>query len=252
MVHVVNMTRRREMPMYPKILLVDDIQMFLEIQRNILKPLSVQIATAADGHEALGVVEQFKPDLIVLDMNMPRMDGIACCKALKQHQKHRRIPVIMTVSAFGTGPEPWRAAGCDAVLHKPLDAGKFLEAVTAFLPGIDRRSKRAPLLAPVVVRTGGRTFGGALINISRSGACLEPDERIELGAAVALTFHLNSSRNSTLVLRGSVVRLRSPDAHGMQAGVGVAFANTARLQELDAFIDGCHSLRQAEASPLSG
>jgi len=211
--------------------------MFLEIQKNILKPLPVQIATAADGNAALELVKRFGPDLVVLDMNMPKMDGVACCRALKQHRDFRRIPVIMTISSFGGNEELCRAAGCDALLHKPIDAGSFLDAVTAFIPDIERRSRRIPLLAPVVVRTGGRTFGAALLDLSSSGACLEPDESVEVGATVDLTLQLRSAE--TLELRGRVVRLRSADANGMHAGMGVAFEATAQLQkELDNLVGG--------------
>jgi len=222
-----------------KILLVDDIPMFLEIQKDLLKPFPVQIATAADGLEALGLVERFGPDLVVLDMHMPGMDGVACCSALKLHSKHRRIPIIMMVSTLECEAEICRAAGCDAVLQKPLDAGSFLDAVNAFIPGIEARSKRVPLLAPVVVRSGGRTFGGALLNISRSGACLEPDENVAVGAPVELTLQLPSAEKGTVELRGSVVRLRSPDINGMHAGVGICFEDPVQLQkDLDTLIKG--------------
>jgi CheY-like chemotaxis protein len=216
---------------FPKILLVDDIQMFLEIQKDLLKPLPVQIATAADGQEALGVVEQFAPDLVILDMNMPRMNGLACCQALKRHRDFRRIPVIMTVSIFGGDAELCRAAGCDALLHKPLDAGIFLDTVASFIPAIERRSRRVPLLAPVVVRTGGRTFGGALLDISKSGASLEPDECMEVGAAVDLTFHLRFERACTVQLQGCVVRQLPADIKGMNTAVAIAFTPSAKLQE---------------------
>lgn len=213
--------------MYPKILLVDDIPMFLEIQRQILEPLPVQVALATGGREALRLADRLGPDLVVLDMNMPELDGVACCRALKRHREHRRIPIIMTVSDFGCDAELCLEAGCDTVLRKPLEAGRFLEAVTCLIPGLERRDRRLPLLRPVRVRSGGRSFGGALLNISKSGACLDPDETVKLGAPVELSFELSSTPECRFELRGRVVRLQPPDARGMQGEVGVAFVPDA-------------------------
>lgn len=208
-----------------KILLVDDISMFLEIQKNILQALPVQIATARDGHEALRLVEQFGPDLVVMDANMPGMDGIACCSALKQHREHRRIPVIMTIPNCADNAELCRAAGCDALLQKPLETGLFLDAVTSFIPDIERRNRRVSLLAPVLITIGGRRVNGAIVNISRAGAFVEPDESLDIGAAVELTFTLPAPGHPTLHLPGRVTRLCSADAKGMNGGVGVAFTS---------------------------
>jgi CheY-like chemotaxis protein len=210
-------------PIIPRILLVDDINMFLEIQKNMLRSLPVEIATAADGNEALLVVEHFQPDLIVMDSNMPKLDGIACCKALKQNGRHRGIPVIMTVPNCSDHDDVCRDAGCDALLKKPLDAGMFLNAVTGFIPVVERRERRVKLLAPAVISTGGREITGAMVNISRTGAFVEPDEPVKVGATVELRFCLPALVGHPLSLKGKVVRSCAPDAKGMHSGMGVAF-----------------------------
>ncbi|HJV64570.1 MAG TPA: response regulator [Geomonas sp.] len=212
-------------PANPRILLVDDIKMFLDIQKNILQALPVDVATATNGHEALRLVEEFSPDLIVLDSNMPGMDGVTCCSELKQHHRHRRIPVIMTVPNCDDNAALCRAAGCEAVLRKPLDAGVFLDAVTCFIPLVERRDRRVEILVPVYIKIQGRQFSGAILNISRSGALIEPDEPVPAGAILQINFTLPLVNKSPIQLYAKVVRLCSPDSHGMHAGAGVAFVS---------------------------
>jgi CheY-like chemotaxis protein len=207
----------------PRILLVDDIRMFLDIQKNILQALPVEVATATDGQEALRLVDEFSPDLIVLDSNMPGMDGVTCCAELKQHHRHRRIPVIMTVPNCDDNAALCRSAGCEAVLRKPLDAGVFLDAVTCFIPLVERRDRRVELLVPVEIKTQGRQFSGAILNISRSGALIEPDDTLSMGAELQLSFTLPLLGKAPCQLHAKVVRLCSSDLHGMHAGAGVAF-----------------------------
>ena len=67
-----------------KILLVDDVKLLLEVQKKYLSASLIQILTACDGHEALEVAGKERPDLIIMDNYMPRMDGITCCRLIKQ------------------------------------------------------------------------------------------------------------------------------------------------------------------------
>lgn len=207
----------------PKILLVDDIKMFLEIQKNMLQALPVEVATATGGEEALGVVDEFAPDLIVLDANMPKMDGVDCCRLLKQHDRHSRIPVIMTVPNCSDNAALCREAGCDAILRKPLDTGIFLDAITCFIPVVERRDRRVELLTPVQVTMGRRVISGALLDISRSGACFEPDEVIATGTTVELSFTLPAADRPVIKMRAKVVRNGTTDLPGQLSGTGVAF-----------------------------
>lgn len=223
----------------PKILLVDDIKMFLEIQRNMLEALPVEVLTATDGDQALRMVDEFGPDLIVLDANMPGMDGVTCCSTLKQHARHRRIPVIMTVPNCADTDELCRAAGCEAVLRKPLDTGVFLDAVACFIPLVERRDRRVEVLIPITVRSEGGEFTGAIINLSRSGAMIEPDEPVRIGDLLQLAFVLPAAGSSRYLLRAKVVRQFRGDLNGMQSGVGVSFVT-----------DNGDYLRLPESSPL--
>lgn len=78
----------------PAILVVDDSRTNLMVLSEILKSLSFRVITASNGLEALNLVKKEEPDLILLDIVMPDMDGFEVCKILKNHSTHKKIPVI--------------------------------------------------------------------------------------------------------------------------------------------------------------
>src|ERR1035441_3908591 len=106
----------------PKILLVDDTKLFLKLEQEYLKHLAVTVLTAGNGIEALEIARSQLPDIIFLVLNMPEMDGIDCCAAIKTDPDLRSIPVIMvTTHGMEESIERCRNAGCDGFLTKPLD-----------------------------------------------------------------------------------------------------------------------------------
>ena len=81
--------------MAKKILVVDDERDYVELLRNILTEHGFEVSSAYDGQEAIDAVGKVKPDLIILDIKMPRMNGYEVCKALGEHQQYRHIPFLM-------------------------------------------------------------------------------------------------------------------------------------------------------------
>src|SRR5664279_1832634 len=115
-----------------KILLVDDTRMMLEIIKSYLANSPVQVFTAQNGKEALDVCRKERPDLVVLDQNMPIMNGVECCAAMRKDLLLKKIPVIMVSSrATPEDREAFRQAGCDDFLAKPLERQRFLAKLHA-------------------------------------------------------------------------------------------------------------------------
>ena len=110
------------------ILIVDDNLQNLELLQAYLEALPCSIETAADGVEALASVEEVKPDLILLDVMMPRMSGFEVCQKLKSDPATRTIPIIMVTALNEIGDiERGVEAGTDDFLTKPV---KKLELIT--------------------------------------------------------------------------------------------------------------------------
>src|SRR6185369_12372842 len=76
-----------------KVLLVDDVHLIIELEKAFLKGLPVDLLIARNGVEALELVNKEHPDLIYMDLNMPVMDGLTCCRALKSNPETMAIPV---------------------------------------------------------------------------------------------------------------------------------------------------------------
>jgi len=109
----------------PIVLVVDDIAANRELLEGLLNALGYEVRQAKDGVEALEAVEQEEPDLILLDIDMPRMDGITVCQRLKAHPVRRLIPVVL-VTAYQDRDTRLRGleAGADDFLTKPIDSAE--------------------------------------------------------------------------------------------------------------------------------
>jgi CheY-like chemotaxis protein len=77
------------------ILIIDDQPFFINMQQTVLKQQGYQVLSSTSGPEGLKLAKKHKPDLILLDIEMPGMDGFAVCEQLKQDQELREIPVII-------------------------------------------------------------------------------------------------------------------------------------------------------------
>lgn len=120
--------------MTKKILVVDDSKTISDMVRGLLERIGFEVETAFDGIEALEKVKKVLPDLIILDVNMPKMDGFRVCRLLKFDRNFRSIPIIMLTARdeeenIKTGIK----TGADLYLTKPIEPEKLIEAVNKFL-----------------------------------------------------------------------------------------------------------------------
>lgn len=175
----------------PTILLVDDTRLLLEIGSSFLATSPVRVLTALNGEECLELMRTERPDLVVLDQNMPKMTGTTCCAAMRRDPALKGIPVIMISSACSHEDlEEFRNAGCNDFMAKPLDRATFLGKVRRFLPSIDRRSERIPCRIPIVMAAAGKTFSGMSMDLSLSGLYVASDAPVEPGGLLAIRFFL--------------------------------------------------------------
>ena len=113
-----------------KILLVDDSSTSLLLARMILQTMAYDVVTARDGVEGLERARQVQPDLILLDVMMPRMDGIEACKRLREDPLTAEIPIIMVTTRGEEGiAEASYAYGCNEFVTKPVDAAELVAKV---------------------------------------------------------------------------------------------------------------------------
>ena len=122
------------MPQRSKILIADDNQPNVELLEAYLGGVECEIAVAADGQETLDKVVSFKPDVILLDVMMPRLSGFEVCKQLKENPKTRRIMILMVTALNELGDiERAVAAGTDDFLSKPVNKIELVKRVENML-----------------------------------------------------------------------------------------------------------------------
>src|SRR5437773_11235455 len=118
---------------HKKILVVDDA----EFNRDLIVQLLVddyQIVEAVDGQDGLNKAEAERPDLILMDLGMPVMDGWEATRKIKANSELKNIPIIAVTSHAMVGDEiDARKAGCDDYLPKPIDENELLKKIKKFL-----------------------------------------------------------------------------------------------------------------------
>ena len=141
-----------------RVLIVDDDPLVRDALRHALSipDARFDVETAEDGYEAGVKTGTFRPHIVVLDLFLPRLDGIRVCRFLKESPETRQIKVV-AVTGYGTEEtlRQIRDAGADAVLLKPLDMVEFLRTVEELAPTDGRLAKREELerSAGIPVRT---------------------------------------------------------------------------------------------------
>lgn len=116
------------------ILIIDDNPQNLKLARLLLAKQGYAIRTAVDAEQALEVLEAFRPRLILMDLQLPGMDGLTLTRKLKADPALRDISIIaLTAYAMKGDEEKARAAGCDAYVTKPIDTAALRTLVAALL-----------------------------------------------------------------------------------------------------------------------
>ena len=117
----------------PKILVVDDVPENVRLLEAVLVPRGYEVVSAHDGDAALDLVEAEEPDLILLDVMMPRLDGYAVCTRLRANDDTAMLPVIMVTSSVGQEKTRAIEAGADDFIPKPFNHDELLTRVRSLL-----------------------------------------------------------------------------------------------------------------------
>lgn len=114
-----------------KILVVDDSKVAAMTQQLILRSLKgCEVITAEDGIKGVEKAAAEQPDLILMDVVMPRMNGFEACRLIRNHEATESIPIIMvTTRSESAHVEEGFASGCDDYIFKPIDAAQLLEKI---------------------------------------------------------------------------------------------------------------------------
>jgi two-component system cell cycle response regulator DivK len=117
------------------ILIVEDYEDNRELMKFLLESFGYQVIEAADGIEAVDKVRQFHPDLILMDISLPFVDGLTATRFIREFSNNEDLPIIAVTSFgksyYGKAIE----AGCDDLIDKPIDVERLTPILKQYLPG---------------------------------------------------------------------------------------------------------------------
>ena len=117
-----------------KVLVAEDNAVNRELLRELLEIRGYMVAEACDGQEALAMVEQAPPDILLLDIGMPLLDGYAVVRKLRENSRFISLPVVaVTAYAMQGDREKIMNSGFDGYLSKPVDSGSLVQELDRLL-----------------------------------------------------------------------------------------------------------------------
>ncbi|MBL8571610.1 MAG: response regulator [Phreatobacter sp.] len=118
------------------VMIVEDNELNMKLFHDLLEANGYRTIQTRNGTEALDLARNHKPDLILMDIQLPEISGLDVTRWIKEDDTIRHIPIIaVTAFAMKGDEERIRAGGCEAYLSKPISVAKFIETVRHFLGG---------------------------------------------------------------------------------------------------------------------
>ena len=218
----------------PKILLVDDVDLFLELERSYLNGCGYDLVTASSGEETLQRLDKIAPDVLLLDYYMPGINGDEVCRSIRRNARWQKLPILM-VTAAGKSEEVQNCleAGCDDYITKPVNKQELQEKVQRLLGQIKRRTAdRVPVKMPVQIQEGGRLHVVRAENLSSSGIFLNSSTPLKENATVEIK--LETEAGKPLSLYGKIKRTSKTDKEG--CGVYFIYPDQESKRLLDSLV----------------
>ncbi len=123
--------------MTKKVLIVEDNELNMKLFHDLLDAHGYEVIQTRNGLEAMGLARQHRPDLVLMDIQLPEVSGLEVTKWLKEDDELREIPVVaVTAFAMKGDEERIRSGGCAAYISKPISVTNFLGTVAKFSGGV--------------------------------------------------------------------------------------------------------------------
>ncbi|KJZ82189.1 Chemotaxis protein CheV [Candidatus Liberibacter solanacearum] len=127
-----NYDRNIEMP--KKVMIVEDNELNMKLFRDLIETSGYMSIQTRSGLEALEIARQHKPDIIIMDIQLPEISGLEITKQIKEDNELQDIPVIaVTAFAMKGDEERIRKGGCEAYISKPISLSIFMETIKKYI-----------------------------------------------------------------------------------------------------------------------
>jgi len=190
-----------------KLLLVDNSAYFLDQEKSFLSHKGFTIFTALTGADALKILYKRKPDLVILELFLPEVDGFEVLKWVRAQKKLENTKVIVLSSSRNAGDiQKCRDLGCDEYLSKPITGPVFFDSVIRVLEIKPRSEIRVPCSFDVKGEWEKKNFTGKAKNLSAGGIYVETNRDFPLKSPFSLSFSL-PGRVDFIFTVGKIVRV---------------------------------------------
>jgi CheY-like chemotaxis protein len=198
-----------------KLLIVDDVELFIQLQVSHLGSKRFDIHTAGNGSDGLDLARSLKPDLILLDLLMPDMNGDQVCRILKEDPETSSIPIVIVSS--GT-----REHTSDGLIFKPVRRDLLVSVVENLLKTNLRDHERVDVTIPCKVVLEEKEYSATIHSLSSNGVFIELDQKVIRGDMMKLAFTLPTLGKDISVRAAAVVWCGALRNDG-PVGAGVQF-----------------------------
>jgi len=209
-----------------KILLVDNVKSILDRQKSLLNRDVFQVSIAESAQEAIDLHKKEQFDLILMDMNMPGMDGAQACRAIRSDPSMKKVSILMA-TLTDTKEEVQKAmdSGANGHIKKPLKKEDLDQKVAALLNIPTRQSIRILVRIKLDAKIGGDFFIANTVDVSSTGLLFECDHDLKSGDSVETSFFLPSPEGFKRVVAQSEVMRVAPGANSTAKRYGVRFVD---------------------------
>lgn len=229
-----------------RILVTDDSELFRTEARNILEEGGHEVDEAADGSEAIGRLKRDAPDMVVLDLQMPVLDGFGVLEWMNVNGRAGEPPVLVVTGAFEASEVigRLRELGARGVMNKGFSPQELIFRTNAILfrdksTDVSGPRNRVPASVPVDFTIADHSHAGTIMNLSETGAFINTDAELLTGAFMTARFTLPGGA-APLEMKATV-RWTTEGLNGSTAfcGGGVMFTDTAdeATEEIRAFVE---------------
>ena len=209
-----------------KILIVDDSNYFQRLGESFLRRGLCTILKAKNAEDALRIIKDEHPHIVVMDLVMPGMKGDECCRAIKSDPFSKDIPIIMLANSWEkNAKERCIDAGCDDFISKPVNRARLYAGIKRYVNIVERSHVRTPCKGDVSFSTDIGNSPGSLNDVSEGGMFIRSVDPLKVGAELDAVFKLNRL-GDLMKISGTVVRVVhncGENSSIVAGGMGVKF-----------------------------
>ncbi len=205
------------------LLIVDDVELFIQLQISHLGHRRYNIHTARSGSDGLEMARSLKPDLILMDLFMPDMNGDQICRILKGDPETSSIPVVLVSSgARGRSRAASVSSNCDGLIFKPVRRDLLLSVVENLLGTNLRVRERIQVSMPGNVILDEKEYPVTIHTLSSDGAFVEIEQNLIRGDLMEFSFPLPDQEGNINIRAAAAVWCGSLEDGGPE-GAGIYF-----------------------------